>query len=108
MEKRANIEMFTSLWHDRFIGGDDKHDEIDSTDSGKHVLDEALMARNVNKTNGGIGINREVREPQVDRDASFFFFFEAIGVDPGERLYERGFAMVDVSSSTYNNVRHNN
>src|SRR5215471_2927051 len=36
-------------------------------------------------------------EPDIDGDAATFFFFEAIGVDPGERLDQRGFAMIDVT-----------
>ena len=35
-------------------------------------------------------------EPEVDCDAAPLLFFPSIGVDPGERLHERGLAVVDV------------
>jgi hypothetical protein len=39
-----------------------------------------------------------VREAQIDGDAAAFFFFEAVGINPGQSLDQRGLAMVDVSS----------
>jgi hypothetical protein len=40
-----------------------------------------------------------MRETEVDRDAAALFLGQAIGVDSGERAYESGLAVVDVSRS---------
>src|SRR4029077_5157384 len=37
----------------------------------------------------------------VDSDATTFFFFQAVGVDAGQSLDQRGFAVVNVSGGAY-------
>ena len=39
----------------------------------------------------------ERREAEIDGDAAPLFFGQAIGVDAGERLYERSLAVIDVA-----------
>jgi hypothetical protein len=60
------------------------------------------MTGDVDKTNF-----TQVREPQIDRDAAAFFFFETICIDPGECADQRRFAVVDMSGRAYDerNVR---
>ena len=41
---------------------------------------------------------------KVDRDAARFFFGQPVGVGPGQRFDQRGFAMVDVSGGGKNKV----
>ena len=48
----------------------------------------------------------EVREAEVNRNATPFLFFQAIGVDAGKRLDQRGFAVVNVSCGADNNRLH--
>ena len=98
--------MLSRLRHYGFICGDDKHDQVDSANAGKHVLDEALVTGNVNETHGRAGVQIEVGEPEIDGDAPLFLFLQAIGIDAGKRLDERRFPVVDVSGSSYDNVRH--
>ena len=54
------------------------------------------MARDVDE--GDIDVaDGDVREPEVDRDPAFLFFFEPIGIGTGERAHERALAVIDVA-----------
>ena len=46
-EQAEDFEMFARLRHDRIVGGDDEHGEVDAGGAGEHVLDEALVAGHV-------------------------------------------------------------
>ena len=91
--------MLARLWHHRFIGRDDEDDEIDAADAGEHVLDEPLMAGNVDERDVDVADHR-VREAEIDRDAAGLLFLQAIGIGPGERLLERALPVVDVAGRT--------
>jgi hypothetical protein len=39
----------------------------------------------------------QMREAEINGDAAPFFFFQAIGVNPGERADQRSLAVIDVS-----------
>src|SRR5262249_55933597 len=96
-QQRTDGEMFSGLRHDAFVGGDDEHGEVDAPDARQHVLDEALVTRDVDD------LDRESvrlfgkRKAGIDRDAASLLFGQAVGVDAGQRFDERGFAVVDVS-----------
>ena len=45
-------------------------------------------------------------EPQVDGDAAALFFFQAVGVDAGERFDQGGLAVVDVAGGADDDVLH--
>jgi len=64
--------------------------------AGEHVADEALVAGYVDDAGAGAVGQREVGEAEIDRDAALFFFLEAVGVLAGERLDQRGLAVIDV------------
>ena len=98
--------MLTRLRHHRFIRSDDEHHQVDAANTGKHVFDESLMAGNVDEADRCIGIQWKMRKTDIDRDAAFLFLLEAIGINAGERFYQSGFAVIDVSGSSYDNVRH--
>ena len=42
----------------------------------------------------------------VDGDAAALLFFQAVGVNAGQRLYQRGLAMVDVSGGADDDGLH--
>jgi hypothetical protein len=48
----------------------------------------------------------EMGKSNVNRDAASFLFFQAVCVDPSQSLYERGFAVIDMSSSADDNGLH--
>src|SRR5579863_8704354 len=93
-EKAANVEMLPSLRFDAFVGRDDKKDEINATDTSKHVAHEALVARHVHEAEANTVIRRiqtqiEKRKTEVDGDTAALFLFEAVRVRAGQRFNER-------------------
>ena len=92
--------MLAGLRLDGFVGGDDEQDQVDASDAGQHIPDEALMAGDVDKSQvkripvGGTNIH--VGEAEIDRDSAALFFLEAVGVDAGESLDQRGLPVIDM------------
>jgi hypothetical protein len=39
-----------------------------------------------------------MRKPELDGDAALFFLFQAVGIDPGERLHQRALPVIDMTS----------
>jgi len=72
--------------------------------TGKHVADEPLMARDIDHARARPVPEGEIREPEVDRDAALLLLLEAVGVLPGERLDQRGLAMVDMTGGADNRM----
>ena len=48
----------------------------------------------------------QVGEADVDGDAAFLLLFEAVRIDPGQRLDERGLAVIDVPGGSDDDVGH--
>ena len=105
-QQRADVEMFAGLRHHRFVRGDDQHDGVDAADARQHVLDEPLVARHVDEADRRLVVQAEAGKADVDGDAAFLFFLQAVGVDAGQRLHQRRFAMVDVSGGADHDVSH--
>ena len=49
---------------------------------------------------------RGVREAELDGDAAFLLFLQAIGIDAGERVHERALAVIDVAGGADDDVGH--
>ena len=96
-EQLDNREMLFGLRHDSFVRGNDEEGDVDAGRAGEHVLDEAFVTGDVDDAGLDAIGQRKRGEPEIDRDAAPFLFFPPIGIDPGERLYERGLAVVDMS-----------
>ena len=105
-EEAADVEVLARLGLDGLVGGDDEEHQIDAADAGEHVLDEPLMAGHVDEAEAQRGRERQVREAEVDGDAAPLFLFEAVGVDAGERLHQRGLAVIDVAGGADDDVFH--
>ena len=92
--------MLAGLRLDGFVGGDDEQDQVDASDASQHIADEALMAGDVDESQvkrilvGGTNIH--VGEAEIDRDSAALFFLEAVGVDAGESLDQRGLPVIDM------------
>src|ERR1035438_10363499 len=71
--------MLAGLRLDGFVGGDDEEEQIDSAHPCQHVLDEAFVARNIDKAQAQFRRQFEVGEPQIDGDAAALFFLQAVG-----------------------------
>ena len=95
MQQTADVEMLARLRHHRFVGRDDEHHEIDAADAGEHVLDEALVAGDVDEREVRPA-DHLVREAEIDRDPARLLFLQPIGIDPRQRADERALAVIDV------------
>jgi hypothetical protein len=100
---RDTISKCSRVWG---IAGHDEEHEVDPAHAGKHVLDEALVAGHVHHSDLDAAGEVEMGKAQVNRYAALFLFPEAIGVDAGERLDERGLAVVDVAGGAYDHAPH--
>ncbi len=89
-------EMLARLRHDPVVGSDDEHDEIDAAGAGQHRAHQLLVAGHVDEAERVAVLVTLVGEAEVDRDAALLLLRQAIGVDAGERLDQRGLAVVDV------------
>ena len=62
-----------------------------------HVVDEPLVAGHVDEAEHAAVRQRQVGVAELDRDAARLLLLQAVGVDAGERLHQRGLAVVDVA-----------
>ncbi len=90
-------QMLVCLWHRAFVRGDDKHGHVDAAHAGEHVLDEPLMAGNVDHADSLATWQRQPGEAEIDGHRSRFLLGQAIGIDAGEGFDQRRFAVVDVT-----------
>ena len=93
--------MFTGLGHDRVVCRDYQQGEVESGSTGQHVADEAFMAGHIDHTEFEPR-EVELREAYVNRDATGFFFWQAVAIDAGESPHQRCLAMIDMSGSAQN------
>ena len=93
-------EVFASLGHDAFVGGDHEKGEVDAANAGEHVLDEALMAGDVDDADLLAAGESKPGKAEVDGEAAVLLLLQTVRVDAGERLDKGGLAVVDVSGGT--------
>jgi hypothetical protein len=71
--------MLARLRHHRLIGSDDEHGEVDTTGASQHVLDEALMTRDVDE--GEVdAVACKVCETEIDCNPARLLFLQAVGI----------------------------
>ena len=109
-EQLQDVEMLPRLRLDRLVGRNHQQHQVDAAHSGEHVADEALVSRNVDKAQAQSlavrGRQIRVREAEVNGDAAPLLFLQSVGIDSGQRLHQRGFAVVDVPRRAYNDGFH--
>src|SRR6266851_5725423 len=103
-KQMQDVEMLLALRHHAVVGCDREQYEVHPMRAGKHVADEPLMARDVDHARARPVPEREIREPEVDRDAALLLFLETVGILAGERLDQRGLAMVDMAGGADNRM----
>jgi hypothetical protein len=90
------LQVFHGLRHDAVVGRDDEQGIVDAAHAGEHVAYEALVARHVDEAYGRAAGQRQISEAEVDRNAARFLLRQPVGVHAGQRLHQRGLAVVDV------------
>ncbi len=102
--------MLTRLRHYAVIAGHHQQSVINAANARQHVRKELFMPRNINKAQhaairlGPVGI------AQIDGHPALFLFRQAVGVNAGNRLQQRGFSVVDVTgggNNHFNNISRN-
>ena len=88
--------MLLRLRHHPFIRGYYQQGRVDTSDTGEHVANKILMARDIDNAERFPIWQLQPREAQVDRHAAPLLLGQAVGVRPGQRLDQRGLSMVDV------------
>ncbi len=98
--------MFTGLGHHAIVTGDHQQRTVDAADARQHIGEKLLMARYVDKPRHAPVRLRPVGVAEVNGHATLLLFRQPVGVDAGERLQQRGFAVVDVPGSCNNHFNN--
>ncbi len=99
LEHFQDGEVLAGLGHDALVGGDDKQEQVDAGGAREHVLDEALVARDIHDPGPRPPGQPEPRKPQVDGEPALLLLAQPVGVDSREALHQRGLAVVDMARS---------
>ena len=97
VEQIEDGEMLFGLGHPSFVRGDGEQGDVDATDAGEHVLDEALVAGHVDETNHVPGADVGPGEPEIDGQAPLLLHGPTVRVSPGQGFDEGRLAVVDVT-----------
>src|SRR5439155_15137798 len=96
-EEPRDVEVLPGLRHHPFVCGDDQQHEVDAGGAGQHVLNQALVAGDIDDPGPPAAGKVEVRKAEVDRHSPALFFLEPVGIDAGESLHQCALAVVDVA-----------
>ena len=66
-EQVDDRQMLARLWHDALVCRNHEEREVDAPNAGKHVLDEPLVAGNINNPRFFAGGQPQPGEAKVDR-----------------------------------------
>ena len=102
-EQPEDLQVLAGLGHDRVVGRDDQHGQVEARRAGQHVADEPLVARHVDHRQAVIA-DLQRREAQVDRDPALLLGRQAVGVDAGQGPHQRRLAVVDVAGGADHEV----
>ena len=96
--------MLARLGHDALVGGHDEHHQVDARGAGEHVLDEPLMARDINDANTRPIGHVQVGEADVDGQLPGLLLGEPVRVDARQRSHELRLAVVDMTGGADNDA----
>src|SRR6266540_4916901 len=96
-EQADDREMLMRLRPGALAGVDHEQEEVDPGCAGNHVVDEALVAGDVDDREPAPVRQVERRVAEVDRDPARFLFRQPVGVLAGQRPDEPRLAVVDVA-----------
>ena len=102
--------MFAGLRLDRFVGSNHQQHQINPADPSQHVAHKAFVPRHIDEPQPqsfAIGHGQvQIGKADVDRDAATLFFLKPVGIDAGQRLHQRGLAVIDVACGAYDDGFH--
>jgi hypothetical protein len=81
-------EVLVRLRHRPLVGRDDEEHGIDAVYTGKHVLEEALMARDIDDPHVASAGEVEEGEAEVNRHPPALLLLEPIRIDAGQGLHQ--------------------
>ena len=91
-QQLQDLHVLARLRHDAIVQRHHQQRRIDAAGAGEHRVHEALMARHIDEAERiGIGV------AEIDGDAAPLLLGQAIGIDAGQRLHQRGLAVIDVT-----------
>ena len=105
-EQGADVEVLARLGHDPFVGGNDEKNHVDAGGAGHHVLDEFLVARHIDDSEGIAVFEGKGSKAQFDRDPPLLLLLQPVRVHAGEGLDERSLPVIDMTCRAQNNVLH--
>ena len=97
--------MFFGLGHDAVIGGHGEENQIDAVGAGEHVLDEPLVARDVDNARLRTVGKIKVSKSQINGDAALFFLLQAVCILSGQCFDQAGFTVINMAGGA-DNVGH--
>ena len=94
--------MLPCLRHDAVICGDSEEGCIDGAHTGYHVADKFFVPRHIYDSD----LIREKSKAEIDGHPPLLFLPKAIRIGTGERFYQGGLAVVDMTGSANNGLAH--
>ena len=102
-QQAEDVEVLAGLRHDRVVGRDDQHRQVEPRGPREHVPDESLVTRDVHQ--GQVVPAQFHRgEAEVDRDSPLPFLGQTVGVDPGQGAHQGRLPMIDVARRAQDEV----
>ena len=105
-QQGQNTQVLHRLGHKALVGSHYQHGKVDAAGTGQHIFNEFLMSGHIHDAGLGAVLPVQMGKAQLDGDAPFLFLLQAVGVNAGQRLDQKGFTVVYVSGSADNYVFH--
>ena len=84
-----------------FIGRDHQQGQINAPHTGQHIFDKIAMARHIH--NADLFFSQsQPGKAEINSHQALFFLRQPVRINPGQRLDQRGFAMIHMSGGTDN------
>src|SRR4051812_39205416 len=90
--------MFTRLWFDRFLGGNNEKGEVNSGRPGEHIFDEPFMAGYIDDANAKRR-QFQARETDINGDTACLFLRQSVTINAREGLDQARLTVVNMPGS---------
>ena len=105
-EQVGDCQVLAGLRHRPFVSRHDQEEQIEARGSGKHVLHEIFMARDINHPDLEFLTQVQASETKIDREAPLFLLSPPIRVCPGKSLNQGRLSVVHVTRRAQNERLH--